>query len=125
MNDADKPTALIVEDEPVTREMARGMFEEFGFECLDAWNGEDALRFLGGHPEIDLLFADVRMPGVDGIDLARLARRMRPHLKVVLTSGWLDGAPVPDLPFVRKPYRLHTLKETISRTVFGTATQAH
>jgi CheY-like chemotaxis protein len=109
------PAVLIVEDEPMTREMACHMFQEFGCHCFDAYNGEDALRILSAHPEIELLFADVRMPGLSGIELAREAQRMRPHLRVVLTSGWLAGAPIPDLPFVRKPYRLHDLREIVVR----------
>ena len=73
---------------------------EVGWEYLSA---EDALRLLSAHPEIGLLFADVRMPGMDGAALAREAQRLRPDLKVVLTSGWVDNAGIGDFPLVQKP----------------------
>ena len=101
----------------MARAMACDMLRTFGFECFDAWNGEDALRILSGHPEIDVLFADVRMPGMSGTQLADLARRMRPRLNVVLTSGWMDEAPVRDLPFVPKPLRLDELRDAIERAL--------
>jgi CheY-like chemotaxis protein len=104
---------------PNAREMACEMLRTFGFECFDAWNGEDALRILSGHPEIDVLFADVRMPGMSGTELADLARRMRPHLRVVLTSGWMGETPVRDLPFVPKPLRLGELRTVMERALAG------
>jgi FixJ family two-component response regulator len=56
-----------------------------------------------------LLFADVRMPGMTGTELAESARQIRPELKVVLTSGYIDGPPVKNVPFLRKPYRVSDL----------------
>jgi CheY-like chemotaxis protein len=92
------------------------MLRSIGFECHDAYNGADALRILAAHPEIDMLFADVRMPGMSGIELAKEARRMRPALDVILTSGWVGEDDVPDLPFVPKPIRLSRLKSAIAQT---------
>src|SRR5689334_8286304 len=91
---------LVVDDEPAVRETACELFRSFGLCCYDAYNAEDALRLLSGHPEIGLLFADVRMPGMDGAALAREAQRLRPDLKIVLTSGWVDNVGVGDFPLV-------------------------
>jgi CheY-like chemotaxis protein len=94
---------LVVDDEPAVRETACDLFRSFGLQSFDAYNAADALRLLSSHPEIGLLFADVRMPVMDGAQLAREARRIRPDLKIVLTSGWVDDVPVAEFPLVRKP----------------------
>jgi CheY-like chemotaxis protein len=105
----DTLAVLVVDDNPGNRAMAVDMFEALGITVFDAYNGADALRLLSVHAEIVLLFTDVRMPGMDGTMLAREAQRMRPDLRIVLTSGYLDGAPVDGMPFLRKPYRMTDL----------------
>jgi DNA-binding NtrC family response regulator len=114
-----RPAVLIVEDDPGVREMACDMFSSFGLECFDAYNAERGFQLLLAHPEIRLLFSDVRMPGMNGAELAREALRIRPELKVVLTSGWVDSVDMPDLRFVPKPYRVDDV-EAIVREVAGT-----
>jgi CheY-like chemotaxis protein len=58
------------------------LFRDLGFEVLDAYNGDDALRLIRTHPGIGLLFADVRMPRMDGLTLAEAAHTIAP------TSKW-------------------------------------
>jgi CheY-like chemotaxis protein len=111
----DTLAVLVVDDNPGNRATAVDMFEAIGLRVYDAYNGPDALRLLAAHREIALLFADVRMPGMSGTELAAEARRMRPDLRVVLTSGYLDGAPVEGLPFLRKPYRLTDLAALVGQ----------
>ncbi len=100
---------LVVDDQPTVRAVAVDMFEALGMTVYDAYNGRDALNLLIMHPEIVLLFADVRMPGMTGDELARQAQAIRPDLKIVLTSGYVDGISLPHVPFLRKPYRLSDL----------------
>src|SRR4051812_25105008 len=95
-------TILVVDDDPRTRETAVSLFEALGFEVLDTYSGADALSLLSRHPDIEVLFTDVRMPGMSGTELAQKARRVRPDLHVVLTSGYPGEAPLPDIPFVPK-----------------------
>jgi CheY-like chemotaxis protein len=102
-------TVLVVDDNPGVRATAVDMFRALGFEVYDAYNGADALNMLSAHREISLLFADVRMPGMSGTELAEQARAIRPEVKIVLTSGYVDGPPVKSLPFLRKPYRVSEL----------------
>ncbi len=98
-------TVLVVDDDPVVRETAVHLFRDLGFEVLDTYNGEDALRLIHTHPRIGLLFADVRMPRMDGLTLAERAHKIRPDLKVVFTSGYVDGRHLPsDAAFVPKPW---------------------
>jgi two-component SAPR family response regulator len=66
------------------------------------------------HPEIGLLFVDVRMPGMTGPDLAVAAVRIRPDLKLVFTSGYVDAGQLPfAAPFVPKPWSVDQVVQAI------------
>jgi CheY-like chemotaxis protein len=83
-------SVLVVEDTPMSRATAVDMFIDLGFAVFDAYNGYHALALLERHPEISLLFVDVRMPGLSGPELAELVRQRRPGIKIVLTSGYVS-----------------------------------
>lgn len=106
---ANTIAVLVVDDNPGVRATAVDMFQALGFNVYDAYNGADALNLLAAHRDIALLFADVRMPGMSGTELAEQARQIRPDVKVVLTSGYIDGPPIKNVPFLRKPYRVSEL----------------
>ena len=111
-----KVAVLVVEDMPQTRATAVGIMEALGGTVFDAYNGHQALKLLQAHPEIEVLFADVRMPGMSGIELAEIAQRSRPDLKIVLTSGYVGQEDVPsDVCFVRKPWRVSAIAEALTR----------
>jgi len=118
---AARPTVLVVDDDEFVREVVGEMFDSLGYACLNAASGPEALRVLSNFPEVDLLFADVRMPGgMSGVDLARAARRLRPDLPVILSSAWTAGSTVPDgIPFLQKPYRLQDLVALVGRAHSG------
>lgn len=84
-------TVLVAEDEILVLALLADALEEEGFRVLSAANGAEALRALedaereGGH--VDVLFTDVNMPGIDGLELARRARAMRPDLPIIYASG--------------------------------------
>ena len=110
------PAVLVVEDVPQTRATAVQLFQELGCEVFDAYNGQSALKILEAHPEIQVLFADVRMPGMNGPELAHVACRLRPDLRIVLTSGYVSREDVPDgIPFVPKPWRTGDLADVVGR----------
>ena len=103
---------LVVEDIPQVREAAVQLIEELGCTVFDAYNGDQALRILRAHDEIRVLFADVRMPGMSGVELAKTAQRLRPDLHIVLTSGYVGPDDVPeDVVFVPKPWRAAEIAE--------------
>jgi CheY-like chemotaxis protein len=110
------PAVLVVEDVPQIRATAVQLFQELGCEVFDAYNGQSALKILDAHPEIEVLFADIRMPGMSGPELAHVARRLRPDLRIVLTSGYVSRDAVPDgIPFVPKPWRTGDLADVVGR----------
>ena len=111
----NRPAVLVVEDVPQTRATSVQLFQELGCEVFDAYNGHGALKVLEAHPEIQVLFADVRMPGMNGPELAQVARLLRPDLRIVLTSGYVSRNDVPDgIPFVPKPWRTGDLVEIVT-----------
>ena len=109
-----KPVVLVVEDNPMSRATAVELFQELGFAVFDAYNGHHALALLEARPQIDLLFIDVRMPGMSGPELAEVVRRRRPEIKVVLTSGYVGEEEVPkDFTFVPKPWRMDQVARAV------------
>ncbi len=65
---------------------------ERGFGVLTADDGYEALRILSEKRPIDVLFADIVMPGMDGVQLARQAKLMRPEIKVLFATGYVQKA---------------------------------
>ena len=92
----DRPgteTILVVDDRPDVAELAREILQDFGYRILVAHNGPAALELLDGAGPVDLLFSDLIMPGgMNGAMLAREARRRRPRLKVLLTTGYAEAS---------------------------------
>ncbi|MEG9501806.1 MAG: response regulator [Methylorubrum extorquens] len=105
-------TILIVDDRADVAELARAILRDYGYGTLMARHGREALEILNDHPEIDLLFSDLIMPGgMDGLTLAREARRRHPDLKILLTTGYAEaslertGIERPEFDILNKPYR--------------------
>ena len=106
---------LVVEDEPAVRVFSVEALTELGYKVLEADGAAAALRILDSHPEIVLLFTDIVMPDVNGAKLAEIARRRRPGLKVLFTTGYTRNAVVhnglldPGVDMISKPFTLEAL----------------
>jgi PAS domain S-box-containing protein len=112
-------TVLLVEDNEQVSVFARQLLEDLGFEVQSAASAEEALACLGqGAP--DLVFSDVVMPGLSGIELARQLRADSPQLPVLLATGYsadvLKGD-ARDFELVRKPYSRDALIEALARAL--------
>ncbi|MGX1324214.1 PAS domain S-box-containing protein [Bradyrhizobium sp. USDA 377] len=82
-------TILVAEDDPFVRSSVTLRVEALGYRVISAVNGKEALQLLRTNPAIDLLFTDIVMPGgMSGWELADQARRIRPGLPVVFSSGY-------------------------------------
>lgn len=116
---------LVVEDQEAVRTVACNFLTDFGYDVIEADNGMQALGRLQEHPDIDLMFTDVVMPGgMNGFDLAQAAYAIRPNLKVVHTSGYPRGAMVhQEEPrfregfIIMKPYRREDLQKIIGEAL--------
>jgi len=112
-------TVLVVEDNPAVRQVARSTLHSLGFKVVEAENGDEAARLVKAGRSIDIVLSDVRMPGeLSGVDLARLIRREKPEIQVLLTTGYFDAEEkLEGLNLLYKPYRATDLAETIQSLV--------
>lgn len=113
-------TVLVVEDEEAVRSVARRILERAGYTVLEAADGAAALEMCGGHPgDVDLVLADVVMPGLGGPELIERLRPLRPGVRVLYMTGYSDdrlasygvAGDQPDL--VGKPFRSGALLEKV------------
>jgi PAS domain S-box-containing protein len=102
--------ALVVDDQQDVLEMAVELFRTLGYEVLSANNGSDALEILKRTPDVDVLFTDVAMPGMSGIELGHQARALAPEMKIILVSGYpapalrTESTNLDEFPLITKPY---------------------
>jgi CheY-like chemotaxis protein len=114
-------TILVVEDEVLIRMVLTHHLRSRGYRVLEASDGREAMQILRSDHAIDLLLTDVGLPGgITGFEIARRAKRRRPELAVIITSGTdpalQSGADLRDEhPYVRKPYDPDALAAEIRR----------
>jgi signal transduction histidine kinase len=121
-------TILVVEDNPSLRQLVELQLASLRYRVRVCENADAALQVLDSGERIDLLFADIVMPGkADGYELVRIARKCWPSLKIVLTSGFpaasreQDTAEFDDVPLLTKPYRRSDLAQMVRRVLGGAA----
>ncbi|MDP2868857.1 PAS domain S-box protein [Methyloversatilis sp.] len=119
-------TVLLVEDDELVRQHASNLLLGLGYTVIKATNGPDALQIIRGRERIDLLFTDVIMPGgMNGPQLVEAAHRVRPHLKVLYTSGYTENAIVHQgrldkgVHLLNKPYRRAELAHKVRLALSG------
>ncbi len=116
-----KETILVVEDEPVLREMALVILEDCGYQVLQAGSGVEALKVWNRNTKnIDLLLTDMVMPeGISGMDLAQKLLATKPELKIIFASGYSMDDIDPEFlrqghaAFLQKPYTHVTLANAV------------
>jgi CheY-like chemotaxis protein len=118
-------TVLVVEDNLAMRRVVLRQLRELGYRVLECDHAAAALELLEREP-VDLLLTDIVMPGgLDGVELARLARERWPALKVVLTSGFpqarVNGNDdvLGNLPLLSKPYSKDELAGVLRAALDG------
>ena len=79
---------LLVDDEPVVREVLAAQLRDEGFDVVEVADGPAALAALDRDGTVDLLVSDLAMPGLDGLALTREAQRRRSGLPVILLTGY-------------------------------------
>ena len=84
-------TVLIVDDDSVVREVLVEILRDKGLRVFSAVDGYEAVRVLR-HQPVDLLLADIVMPGMDGVQLAAQAKLIRPGIKVLFATGYAQKA---------------------------------
>lgn len=119
-------TILVVEDDEEVRAFTTGVLRELGYGVLEASTGECALGLLAKGESVDLLFTDIVLPdGMDGRRLSHEALAVRPHLKVLFTSGYTRNAIVHNgrldagLKLISKPFTYDALALKIRSVLDG------
>lgn len=116
---ARRKNILVVDDEPGMRALFSFMLGAKGFEVRTAGSGEEALKNVKASP-YDLVFLDVRMPYMNGVEVLRSLRQMRPNISVVMMTGYAveqllneaisEGA----RGYLRKPFTIEELMNSIN-----------
>jgi CheY-like chemotaxis protein len=116
---------LVVEDNIDVRKIVCRLLRDFGCTVIEANSGAAALEVLQSDRKIDLMFSDVVMPGgMSGTELVHAARRLRPGIKTLLTTGFAEASLRNQPQFadageiLSKPYRRQDLMRKI-RSVLG------
>jgi signal transduction histidine kinase/PAS domain-containing protein/ActR/RegA family two-component response regulator len=109
-------TVLVVEDEPVVRDIVVEILQDLGYLPLQATDGPSGLKVLQSRRRIDLLVTDVGLPGgINGRQLADFAREHRPELKVLFITGYAENAAIaagflePGMEMITKPFATDAL----------------
>ena len=114
---------LVVEDNVEIGQFATQVLQDLGYRTTWAANAVEALDVLAAQPAaFDVVFSDVVMPGMNGIDLAREIRRRDPRLPVVLTSGYshvLAEQGTSGFALLHKPYSAEGMSRILNRAVRG------
>ena len=119
---------LVVDDDPAVRRTVVSLLRRQRFETDDVDSAEEALRRLADMPtRFDMVVSDVRMPGMNGCDLALALRTTHPALPVLLVSGFVDDLAVQErieqagLMFMHKPFDVPAFLSVVQRTVRGSS----
>jgi PAS domain S-box-containing protein len=106
---------LVIEDDSAVRLIISDVLRDLGYACIEASDGQAALPMLTSNTPLDLLITDVGLPGLNGRQIAEIARRYRPQLKILFVTGYAEHATghapflEPGMEMVTKPFALDAL----------------
>jgi CheY-like chemotaxis protein len=119
-------TILVVDDEPMIRNMSAAMLNHFGWDTIAAADGRQALDlFAEKQDKIRCVLLDLTMPGMSGWEILQAMRHIRPNVPVILVSGYDEARVMEDaqseLPqaFLHKPYQRADLQSALTRAIAG------
>lgn len=112
---------LVVEDNEDVGKFSTELLQDLGYVTRRADNAKQALALIAADESaFDLVFSDVIMPGMNGVELAKIIRRQYPHLSVVLTSGYssvLAENTHHGFELIQKPYSVEALSRSLRRAI--------
>jgi two-component system, cell cycle sensor histidine kinase and response regulator CckA len=116
---------LVIEDEDLVRQVTRRSLEEYGYQVIEAPNGQAAVELLRREPPVDLILCDIVMPGLAGPALAAALAREAPGARMLYMSGYtgldveLRRLAQPSAPFIQKPFRAEDLAAKVRALLDG------
>jgi two-component system, cell cycle response regulator CpdR len=114
---------LIAEDETALRSFVARALKLDGHQVEEVGDGAEGIDRLGGDERYDLLLSDIRMPAMDGIELAHQASAMHPTMKILLMTGYAEQRERADnlaaiiVDVVSKPFSLPEIRAAVSRAL--------
>jgi two-component system cell cycle sensor histidine kinase/response regulator CckA len=120
-----RSVVLVVDDEREVRELEQSMLGHAGYDVLTAEGGAAALALVVEGQGVDVVVADLMMPDMDGTEMIRRLRAVRPDLKVLFVTGYsdhlFDEQPWlwQDVAFLDKPFTMNGLLEAVSTLLSG------
>ena len=114
---------LLIEDEPAVRMMVRELLNELKYDVHEAHDADTALPILTSPLRIDLMLSDVGLPGMNGRQLAEIARTHRPGLPILFLTGYAEGAVQradflgKGMAMITKPFSLEALAAKIHEMI--------
>src|SRR4051794_33004323 len=115
-------TVLLVEDHPDVSAVGCDYIEQCGYRVICAASAEAAVEILNKRNDIDLVFSDIVMPGMSGLELARLIREHHPETPIMLATGYSDRAAAAlaeGFILLQKPYSLEALRKSLHQAMQG------
>jgi len=117
------PTILVVDDEPAVRLLVERVLVDAGFQVLSASGSSAALKLLEGGGPVDLLLADLRMPDMNGAQLALKVMQLRPEVRVLIMAAYPSDDPL-GWQIITKPFPPELLESEIRRALEGPSARA-
>lgn len=120
---------LVVDDESIVVSLVRDALEDEEYDILTALTGEQALAIID-REQLDLLVTDIRMPGINGIDLVKKARDTQPELGVIFMTGYANLASAKDaikqgaFDYIMKPFELSEIRQAVRNGIKSKAAAA-
>ena len=116
---------LLVEDDPAVRMLVVDVLRDLGYQVTQAADGREAIPLLDTMPRIDLLVTDVGLPGMNGRELAEIAREKRVGLKILFVTGYAEQAAIrgeflgAGMDMIAKPFAIDALSAKIRQVIGG------
>ncbi|PCJ60130.1 MAG: hypothetical protein COA65_04695 [Rhodospirillaceae bacterium] len=121
---ANRKSILIVDDDPLQLKELTEFLSTLNVDCLQEKNGYSAIHCIKKHHP-DLVLLDIKMPGLDGIEVARLIKKLRPSPSIILMSGHADcvrdanNAGLKVFGILDKPIPLRALKRFVEQKLLN------
>ncbi|RON80415.1 hybrid sensor histidine kinase/response regulator, partial [Pseudomonas chlororaphis] len=116
-------SVMLVEDDPAVRMLVLNVLSELGYSAFEAEDAKSALPLLESERRVDLLVTDVGLPGMNGRQLAEIARQQRPELKVLFMTGYAETAAERQgfldagMDLIAKPFSIEALAQKIRQMI--------
>ncbi len=121
-----KHTILVVEDEELLLDLLKEMLEDEGYRVLTATDGPEAVALFRAEKEhVSLVLSDMGLPSMGGWDVLHHLQSIKPSVKVILSSGFMDTKVRQDMlsagarDFIQKPYMPEKVIQKIRETILG------